>query len=99
VILLNFFLFFLFPFPIADFRPSNMDRHQLPRRKPYNQRQDFTNEVTPGSGSGSNKPFYADWAGIQGSEHIRKLTDADIADFIKTQDSAMVMFYAPCKHS
>lgn len=58
------------------------------------QKTDFGNEVAPKDAS-SSRPFYPDWNGIAGQEHVRKLTGDNVAEFIKNNESVMVMFYAP----
>lgn len=42
-------------------------------------------------------PSGNDWAGLTGGDSVVVLTDSNIASFIKGQESALIMFYAPCK--
>ena len=38
------------------------------------------------------------WGDIDGSEHIQHLTSANFDEWMTSVDSALVMFYAPCKY-
>lgn len=59
----------------------------------YNlQKTGFLEEMQP-----NMAPVGNDWDGIPGSEDVEMLTDLTIGNFIKTQESVLIMFYAPCK--
>ena len=38
-----------------------------------------------------------EWGAFDGAEHLTHLTDSNFDNFVKKQDSVLVMFYAPCK--
>ena len=38
------------------------------------------------------------WAGVPGVEHVHQLTTKTFNQFITTNPSVLVMFYAPCKY-
>ena len=40
---------------------------------------------------------YADWENVEGAEHVTKLTDRNIKQFLKHETSVILLLYAPCK--
>lgn len=56
------------------------------------QKTGFLEEMAPEMAPSGN-----DWAGLTGADSVVVLTDSSIGSFIKEQESALIMFYAPCK--
>jgi len=47
----------------------------------------------------STKTLAKDWDGIPGQEYVYKLSEGNYSNFLKSHESALIMFYAPwCGH-